>query len=488
MKVENIDKYGCDDTTISSKDSVVTAPHTMTDTAVSNMECAIKSIRQNYEEDNTFTNMQKLDNSIKQSMPRMSICPAILQQNELQTSKHHNASNFEHSLRTDNTQSRTPNIERVSNGISESTVNSMASNTAPIIKNLENMLKAGKQVFHIQVKVPGCENSDNKQIQQVIVINPGEDADRAMSQAVSDITKRLNSEAAAKVACGLPPEKETVIEITRIANPTESCQSLEKTAIKSENELPDHQSIGDQARRVVDVLDMAAARSAHKRKSPPLRTRNFTDGPVSNAPTTIHADRLKPPLVVDSQDLFKNPFSPFLSRSYSAQSQQPLQNVNSSPATDMTAAMKLGISRGGAHAHNQTSTSGGFMTRNPRDVCSVLSDLSASSQPSNPVTTIVQSFGAPVRLPAPPVLPPPPQHQRPCVNPRRTAAILNRSRVSVRPPVSVGMQQLSTMTATESKSSPSIITLSDTLSSLESGGDINMLDLDNDFLSGDGNY
>ena len=95
------------------------------------------------------------------------------------------------------------------------------------------MLKAGNKVFHIQVKVPG--QPDSNQIQQVIVVNAGEDVNKAMTQAVEEITNRLNQDCVTRMAQGKPTEKEITIEITRITDP--SCPESQ-----SESPFLDHLS------------------------------------------------------------------------------------------------------------------------------------------------------------------------------------------------------------------------------------------------------
>ena len=64
-------------------------------------------------------------------------------------------------------------------------------------------------------------------VKRVIVLNPGEDPETATARAISDIADSLNQKAAERLAQGHTPEKETVIEITRIKAPSEGYFSRE---------------------------------------------------------------------------------------------------------------------------------------------------------------------------------------------------------------------------------------------------------------------
>ena len=63
--------------------------------------------------------------------------------------------------------------------------------------------------------------------QRTFYVPPGEDVQKATERVVSQITAELNKQAASQLAQGHTPDKETVIEITRIAAPGEGYFSRE---------------------------------------------------------------------------------------------------------------------------------------------------------------------------------------------------------------------------------------------------------------------
>lgn len=64
-------------------------------------------------------------------------------------------------------------------------------------------------------------------VKRIILLDPGEDPEKATAKAISDITDSLNQRAAQRLAEGHSPEKETVIEITRIKAPSDGYFSRE---------------------------------------------------------------------------------------------------------------------------------------------------------------------------------------------------------------------------------------------------------------------
>ena len=64
-----------------------------------------------------------------------------------------------------------------------------------------------------------CKSPSKNVVKKVIVLQPGDDPEKITADAINEITEKLNMEAAARMAQGRIPEKETVIEITRITAP-----------------------------------------------------------------------------------------------------------------------------------------------------------------------------------------------------------------------------------------------------------------------------
>ncbi len=66
----------------------------------------------------------------------------------------------------------------------------------------------------------GCESKEDDQkpniIRKIIVLRPGDDPEAMTSDCINEITASLNKQAAERMAQGRTPDKETVIEITRI--------------------------------------------------------------------------------------------------------------------------------------------------------------------------------------------------------------------------------------------------------------------------------
>ena len=71
------------------------------------------------------------------------------------------------------------------------------------------------------------KGSTSTSFQRTFYVPPGEDVQRATERVVSQITAELNKQAASQLAQGHTPDKETVIEITRIAAPGEGYFSRE---------------------------------------------------------------------------------------------------------------------------------------------------------------------------------------------------------------------------------------------------------------------
>lgn len=71
------------------------------------------------------------------------------------------------------------------------------------------------------------QRGQQKTIHRYIIVQPGEDGEKATADAINDIAESLNREAAEKLARGQTPEKETVIEVTRIQSPADGYFSRE---------------------------------------------------------------------------------------------------------------------------------------------------------------------------------------------------------------------------------------------------------------------
>ena len=84
--------------------------------------------------------------------------------------------------------------------------------------------------------------------QRTFYVPPGEDVQKATERVVSQITAELNKQAASQLAQGHTPDKETVIEITRIAAPGEgyfSRENIKKVTSTSggKKPLPDSRNL-----------------------------------------------------------------------------------------------------------------------------------------------------------------------------------------------------------------------------------------------------
>ena len=84
--------------------------------------------------------------------------------------------------------------------------------------------------------------------QRTFYVPPGEDVQKATERVVSQITAELNKQAASQLAQGHTPDKETVIEITRIAAPGEgyfSRENVKKVSSTSgiKQQLPDSRNL-----------------------------------------------------------------------------------------------------------------------------------------------------------------------------------------------------------------------------------------------------
>ena len=132
-------------------------------------------------------------------------------------------------------------------------------------QNLQQMLRSGNQVFHISVQPPATDGKSTppKPVQQMIIVKPDEDAEEIMSKTVNNITSKLNEQAAERLAQGYNPDRETVIEITRIATPSDGCFSRDNinSGKKSAENSLQKKEVG------LDKQELPA-RSHHPRKSP----------------------------------------------------------------------------------------------------------------------------------------------------------------------------------------------------------------------------
>ena len=96
-----------------------------------------------------------------------------------------------------------------------------------------------------KMRSPGVMASS---FQRTFYVPPGEDVQKATERVVSQITAELNKQAASQLAQGHTPDKETVIEITRIAAPVEgyfSRENIKKVTSTSggKRPLPDSRNL-----------------------------------------------------------------------------------------------------------------------------------------------------------------------------------------------------------------------------------------------------
>lgn len=128
-------------------------------------------------------------------------------------------------------------------------------------------------------------------VKRVILLNPGDDPERATAKAISDITDSLNQRAAERLAAGRTPEKETVIEITHIKAPTEAYFSQENVHKSQSEKLASSyiKAASQRAPASVSILQGRKGSSTptthsqppqqhqhHRRKSPHLRKQMYT--------------------------------------------------------------------------------------------------------------------------------------------------------------------------------------------------------------------
>jgi hypothetical protein len=149
------------------------------------------------------------------------------------------------------------------------------------------------------------EKTDPQQtntVKRVILLNPGDDPDKATAKAISDITDSLNKRAAERLAAGKSPEKETVIEITRIKAPYEGYFSRENIQAQRERFASNYiKSASQCAPASVAILQNQKGGSTpsshtqppqqhqhHRRKSPHLRKQMYSSSTPPCVPKQPH--------------------------------------------------------------------------------------------------------------------------------------------------------------------------------------------------------
>ena len=145
-------------------------------------------------------------------------------------------------------------------------------------------------------------------VKRVIILQPGEDPDRATAKAISDITDSLNQRAAERLAAGCSPEKETVIEITHIRASADACiaqenhpqppkDSLASTYIKAASQrAPASVAIlqsrkgGSSAPPPSATPQQPKQHQHHRRKSPHLKRQTYTPSSPPCVPKQQQSD------------------------------------------------------------------------------------------------------------------------------------------------------------------------------------------------------
>ncbi len=119
--------------------------------------------------------------------------------------------------------------------------------------------------------------------QRTFYVPPGEDVQKATERVVSQITAELNKQAASQLAQGHTPDKETVIEITRIAAPGEGYFSRENVQ-KISKEPPNIKSLNT-ADRNVRLLGTSPEKSTQK--TPPQTGTPTVSGDRTPSPPSL---------------------------------------------------------------------------------------------------------------------------------------------------------------------------------------------------------
>ncbi len=123
-----------------------------------------------------------------------------------------------------------------------------------------------KEVSSSSAVVPAAPSASetSTSFQRTFYVPPGEDVQKATEKVIGQITAELNKQAASKLALGHTPDKETVIEITRIAAPTEGYFSRESVQKLSDISNSKYLNLGE---KNVTLLTLNSEKSA--RETPP---------------------------------------------------------------------------------------------------------------------------------------------------------------------------------------------------------------------------